>query len=131
MGDVLKSAPDSPRLTILKSFAEKRPQDPFPRYALAMELKTAGDLPGAWQVLQALIADHPGYVASYAPASSVLGELGQASAAREVLKKGIAAAGRQNEDHTRAHLETMLADLDPGSEGEGGATAKGEGKGEG
>jgi len=127
MGDVLKNAPDSPRLTILKSFAEKRPQDPFPRYALAMELKTAGDLPGAWQVLEALIADHPNYVASYAPASSVLGELGQTPVAREILKKGIAAAGRQDEDHTRAHLETILADLEAGHDEDGLDEGKGKG----
>jgi predicted Zn-dependent protease len=112
MGDVLTDSAENPRLAILRSFAEKRPQDPFPRYALAMEIKNAGDLPGALGTLEALIADHPDYVASYAPTASLMIELGRSDDAATVLRKGIAAAGRRNEDHTRAHLESMLVELD-------------------
>jgi predicted Zn-dependent protease len=114
MGDVLTSSVENPRLAILRSFAEKRPQDPFPRYALAMEIKNAGDLPGALRTLEALIADHPDYVASYAPAASLLVELGRAVDAGELLRKGIRVAEQRQEDHTRAHLESMLVDMDAG-----------------
>jgi Flp pilus assembly protein TadD len=112
MGDVLSGSEENPRLAILRSFAEKRPQDPFPRYALAMELKTAGDDLQAWRTLESLIADHPDYIASYAPAGAVLCTLGRADEARKVYGKGIAAADRRKDPHTRAHLESMLADLD-------------------
>jgi hypothetical protein len=64
VGDVLSGENGNPRLAILRSFAEKRPQDPFPRYALAMEHKTAGDALAAWETLASLIADHPDYVAA-------------------------------------------------------------------
>jgi Tfp pilus assembly protein PilF len=99
-------------LAILRSFAAKRPQDPFPRYALAMEHKTAGDHLLAWQTLTSLIADHPDYIAAYAPAAAALCALGRKSEAREVYGSGIAAAERRKDKHARAHLETMLAALE-------------------
>jgi predicted RNA polymerase sigma factor len=109
MGDVLSS---NPRLEMLRSFAEKRPQDPFPRYALAMELKSTGDTTAAWQVFEAMIADHPDYIASYAPAGEVLVELGRVGDARAVYDRGIAACTRKNDAHTRDHLETALSSLE-------------------
>jgi predicted Zn-dependent protease len=112
MGDVLIGALENPRLAILKSFAEKRPQDPFPRYALAMELKTAGDALGAWQVFEPLIAEHPDYVPAYAPAGEVLRELDRRQEAREICGKGIEAASRRSDVHARDHLEAVLALLD-------------------
>lgn len=112
MGDVLSESPENPRMAILRSFAEKRPQDPFPRYALAMELKTAGDTAGAWQLFEPLIAEHPDYLASYAPAAEVAIELGQRERAREIFGKGIDAAGRRNDGHARDHLEAALAELE-------------------
>jgi predicted Zn-dependent protease len=112
LGDVLSGTSENRRLAILRSFAEKRPQDPFPRYALAMELKAAGDALAAWQTLESLIAEHPDYIAAYAPAADVLCALGRAAEARAVYGKGIAAADRRRDAHTRAHLESMLAALD-------------------
>jgi tetratricopeptide (TPR) repeat protein len=96
---------------MLRSFAEKRPQDPFPRYALAMELKTSGDRDGAWRTFEALVAEHPDYIASYAPAGEVLVELGRVEEARSLYGKGIEACARKNDGHARDHLESALADL--------------------
>lgn len=112
MGDVLSDAAENPRVAMLRSFAEKRPQDPFPRYALAMELKNAGDATLAWETLASLIADHPDYVAAYAPAGALLCGLGRVDDAREVYGKGMAAAERRNDAHTRAHLESLQSELD-------------------
>ena len=112
MGDVLTSESSSPRLAILRSFAEKRPQDPFPRYALAMELKTRGDGEGASRVLDALIAEHPDYVPAYAPAGEVLLQLGRRDEARRLYAKGMDAAGRRDDVHAREHLQALLAQVD-------------------
>ena len=93
---------------MLRSFAEKRPEDPFPHYALAMELKTSGDREGAWREFEALIAKHRDYVASYAPAGEVLVGLDRLVEARELYGKGIEACTRLNDSHTRDHLESAL-----------------------
>jgi len=93
---------------MLRSFAEKRPQDPFPRYALAMELKTSGDSEGAWREFESLIAEHPDYIASYAPAGEMLTGLGRLAEARALYGKGIEVCMRRNDGHTRDHLEAAL-----------------------
>jgi hypothetical protein len=96
---------------MLQAFVEKRPQDPFPRYALAMELKTSGDGEGAWQTFATLIAQHPDYVAAYAPAGEVLIGLDRSDEARLVYGKGIEVCARLGDAHARDHLESALAAL--------------------
>jgi tetratricopeptide (TPR) repeat protein len=93
---------------MLRSFADKRPQDPFPRYALGMELKTSGDGEGAWGIFESLIAEHADYIASYAPAGEILVGLGRLAEARELYGKGIEICARQSDAHTRDHLEAAL-----------------------
>lgn len=118
MGDVLSAADDNadnaddnPRVKILRSFIAQRPQDPFPRYGLAMELKGGGDLAAAWSAFEALIAEHPDYIASYSPAAEVLVAMGRIDDARAVCGKGIEACARKNDGHMRANLEDALAAL--------------------
>jgi predicted RNA polymerase sigma factor len=74
-----------------------------------MELKSAGDAQGAWAVFEALMAEHPDYVASYSPAGDVLVALGRADDARTVYRKGIEACARRGEAHLRANLEEAMA----------------------
>jgi tetratricopeptide (TPR) repeat protein len=97
---------------MLRSFAEQRPQDPFPQYALALELKGAGLGEDACKVLQALIAQHPDYIASYAPAGELLAQLGRLDEARSVYGQGIQACARGGDAHTRGNLEAALDALD-------------------
>jgi len=97
---------------MLRSFAEKRPQDPFPRYALGVELKAAGDAAGARQAFASLVADHPDYIATYGPAAEVLVELGRVDEARAMLGRGIEACTRRNDVHAREHLESVLAEIE-------------------
>ena len=77
-----------------------------------MEYQTAGDAAAAWQVFEPLIADHPDYIASYAPAGEALLMLGRRDDARLVYARGLEAADRRNEAHARDHLETLVAALD-------------------
>jgi tetratricopeptide (TPR) repeat protein len=97
---------------MLRSFADKRPDDPFPRYGLAMELKSTGDGEGAWQVFASLIAAHPTYIAAYAPAAEVLVALGRTDEARSLYGRGIEACGKVGDAHAREHLASAMAGLD-------------------
>ena len=115
MGDVLseeETDSQNPRLKALRAFAAQRPDDPFPRYALAMELKATGDLAGACEVFGTLIAERPDYIASYAPAGEVLVALGRAADARAIYVKGIEACARKNDAHMQGNLKDALAMLD-------------------
>jgi hypothetical protein len=97
---------------VLRGFVAQRPRDPFPRYGLAMELKASGDLAEAWTAFEALIAEHPDYIASYSPAGEVLVALGRTADARAVYGKGIEACTRKNDAHMRDNLEDALGALE-------------------
>ena len=44
------------RIATFQSFIARAPGDPFPRYGLAMEYKTRGDLAAAWTAFSELLA---------------------------------------------------------------------------
>jgi hypothetical protein len=99
------------RITTFKTFIAKSPADPFPRYGLAMELKTQGDLAGAWAAFDELIQAFPDYVASYLMAGGTLVGLGRKTEAAALYERGIAIAGQRGDSHARGELATALAEI--------------------
>lgn len=95
------------RLATFRAFIARSPNDPFPRYGLAMEHKTRGDLADARAAFDELIEKFPTYVASYLHAAAVCASLGDRDASIDLLKRGIAAAA--NDPHARKELEAALA----------------------
>jgi hypothetical protein len=77
-----------------------------------MEMKSAGQPQEAWTLFEALIAEHPDYVASYSPAGDVLLALGRSEDARTVYRKGIEVCARHGDAHIQANLEDALAGVD-------------------
>ncbi len=99
------------RIARLRAFMVARPQDPFPRYALALEHRNAGDHAQAWAELQRLLADHPDYTAGYLHAGHALVALGRRDEAARVWQDGVAACVRRGDQHARGELESALATL--------------------
>jgi tetratricopeptide (TPR) repeat protein len=96
------------RIAQLRKFIEGSPDDPFPRYALALELKGQGDSASAAQELEALLGRSPGYLAAYLQLGMLLQALGNGSRAREVLEKGQDLARRTGDSHTLSELTSAL-----------------------
>lgn len=90
--------------------AQARPDDPFPRYGLAMELAKRED-PEAVEVFDALLADHPGYVPSYLMFGNLLVQRGERARAAEVLDRGIEAAQAAGDEHALGELSAARAEL--------------------
>lgn len=101
------------RIATFQTFIAKSPKDPFPRYGLAMEHKTRGELDLAWAAFQELLSGFPDYVPTYLMAGGTLAALGRASEALDVYRRGIAAA--KNDSHSRGELESALAELSAGA----------------
>src|SRR5262245_29416730 len=99
------------RVQLLRSFIAQRPDDPFPRYGLAMEHRNAGQLELAWAEFEALLVAHPDYVPAYLHAGSTLVALGRTAEARELYRRGLEAASRRGDGHARGELESALAAL--------------------
>lgn len=82
------------RLKILLSYVEQEPEDPFNRYALAMEyLKNDADK--ALVHLQMLHKEHPDYLALYYQLGSLYLEKEAYDNAIKVLEEGLLLAQKQ------------------------------------
>jgi Tfp pilus assembly protein PilF len=101
------------RIATFKSFIERAPADPFPRYGLAMEHRTRGDLAEAWAAFSDLLEHFPDYVPTYLMAGGTLAALGRKDEATSVYRKGIEVAGRKGDSHARGELESALNELEP------------------
>lgn len=101
------------RIATFRSFIARTPTDPFPRYGLAMELKTRGDLAEAWAAFSELVDQFPDYVPTYLMAGGTLVALGRKDEAADVYRKGIEVATRRGDQHARRELESALAEIQP------------------
>ncbi len=103
--------PSMDRIATFKTFIERTPTDPFPRYGLAMEHKTRGELAEAWTVFSDLMTEFPNYVATYLMAGGTLVALDRRPDAVAVYQRGIEAATRSGDAHARRELESALAEI--------------------
>lgn len=101
------------RIATFKTFIERTPADPFPRYGLAMEHKGRGELDAAWAVFEELVAKFPDYVPTYLMAGGTLAALGRRTEAAALYARGVEVATRGGDSHARGELESALAELAP------------------
>jgi tetratricopeptide (TPR) repeat protein len=97
------------RITTFQTFISRAPDDPFPRYGLAMELRTRGQVDAAITEFTTLMDRFPDYVPTYLMAGNTLAEAGRAEEAKAVYRRGIAAAERKGDRHALGELEGALA----------------------
>lgn len=105
------------RIEQLFTFLREDPQDPFPRYALALEYLKMNHLDEAEQQLAELMEKQPDYLATYFQLGKVLELKKNPKAAVGVYRKGIQVALQQNNRHTLGELQGALLNLeDPDEE---------------
>jgi Flp pilus assembly protein TadD len=100
------------RLSVLRQFVAKSPDDPFPRYGLAMELVGRGQLADACQAFQELVDRMPDYVATYLMYGNALASLGDRARAAETYRQGAEVAARRGDGHARSENLAALAALE-------------------
>lgn len=98
------------RVATFRKFIEQKPADPFPRYGLAMELKSRGDLAASAAAFDELLAGFPDYVPAYLMAAGVYGDVGRKDDALATLRRGIEVAEQKGDGHAKKELEAALAD---------------------
>ena len=97
------------RVATFRSLIAKSPGDPFPRYGLAMELRSRGELEASASAFDELIAEFPDYVPSYLMAGGVAQQLGRADSARDLYGRGVEVATTRGDTHARGELMSALA----------------------
>ena len=99
------------RIEQLRKFIEQGPDQPFPRYALAMEFKGKGDAQAAVSELQELVKRAPDYLAAYLQLGMLLQTCSRAAEAREAFAKGQDLARKKGDTHTLSELTQALESL--------------------
>lgn len=95
----------------LRTFIEAQPDEPFPRYALALELKAQGDAQAAAAQLEELLRRKPDYLAAYLQLGMLLQVLEKKQEAAAALRKGQDVARAQGNQHTFSELTAALEQL--------------------
>ena len=95
---------------MLQQLVAKSPDDPFPRYGLAMELKKLGRTTEACAAFAELVERQPGYVATYLMYGNLLRELGELAQAAAIYERGAGAARAAGDHHALSELEAARAE---------------------
>jgi thioredoxin-like negative regulator of GroEL len=95
----------------IEAMLAKDPGDTFLRYSLAMELDKEGDHEASLAKFAELTRDDPPYVPAFFMAGQQLVRLGRIEEAREILRRGIEAATRQDDSHAAREMSEFLESL--------------------
>jgi tetratricopeptide (TPR) repeat protein len=98
----------SNRLEQLVAMMQKNPRDPFVLYGIAMEHKKAGDSATAIDYFEKTLTVDPGYCYAYYQKGQVQESGGQADAAREAYRAGVAAAQAKGDGHAAGEIAAAL-----------------------
>ena len=96
----------------LQALLVDEPNDGELRYFLAMEHVSEGNSEEAVSCFRELFAVAPTYVPAYLQAGQALVRLNRPAEAVEVLRRGIAVARQQGNQHAQGEMEGLLASLE-------------------
>ena len=99
------------RLEMLKQLVDEHPSEPMPRYGLAVELASQGQVEEALQQFAKLLEQHPNYTAGYQMSAQTLLRAGRNDEARQLLHDGIASARREGNAKAESEMQGMLDEL--------------------
>ena len=99
------------RIAQLEKVLAARPDEPFARYALALEHRSRGDLATAASALQELVKRTANYVPAYLMLGQVLQQQDRLEEARAALAAGQSQARDKGDSHALSELTSALVAL--------------------
>ena len=99
------------RIKLLEKYIQEDPSDPFPRYALSLELAHQ-DQNKAIDLLLKLIKDIPPYVPSYYQAAVLLLEQNRLEETKIVVEQGIKMAREMKDNKAAAELKQLQDEIE-------------------
>jgi tetratricopeptide (TPR) repeat protein len=102
----------TPRIDALRSFLEQDPHDSFSRYALALELRSTGELDSAIETLEQLRRIDPSYVPLYYQLGAMYRHAGRPGDARTAYVDGLRESREARDAHTAMELQEALDELE-------------------
>ncbi|WP_420318721.1 tetratricopeptide repeat protein [Ekhidna sp.] len=102
---------NSDRITLLKKYMDEEPDNPFNKYALAMEYYDKNPSESL-TLLKSLLSDHPYYLPTYFKAAHLFWEAENWDKADEVFQKGIKLAEDQNDQKALQELKAAYLNFE-------------------
>ena len=99
------------RIKQIRSLLDRNPDDTFPHYALAMELKSQGCLEAALESLDRCLSLDPKYGYAWYHKAAILKDAGRTDEAREVLHRGLEVASKDGQDQAANEIRDLLETL--------------------
>ena len=99
------------RRQMLEEFVDKKTDDAFSRYGLALECMNIGDSAAAEHHFHVLLEHNASYIPGYQMYGQLLASARRIEEARKVLTAGIAAATKAGNQHARSEMEALLNEL--------------------
>ena len=96
------------RLEKIREMLQHEPDDVFLRYALAMELDSAGRGDESLALYAELMRGAPPHVPSFFRTAQILARQGKTARVIETLQQGIRQAQAQGDPHTAMEMSQML-----------------------
>ena len=106
------SAMANERMEQLRAILTEQPQNTFARYALAMELMSAGDTDAALAEFLAVLKVDANYVNAYLMGAQALQQAGRTAEALEWLREGIPCAKGAGNRHAESEMQSLLDELE-------------------
>lgn len=101
---------NSLRIEQLEQFKKEDPNDPFPKYALALEYLQS-DPEKSKSYFDDLLMNHSDYIGTYYHAAALYSKLGNREKAEEIYQKGISIARTSNEAHALKELQNAYTNF--------------------
>jgi len=102
----------SDRLAAARSYVEKKPDDRFGLYALAMELRKTKAWEECFRTFDTLIAKHPAHGAGWYHYAMARRESGDRDGCLGMLRRGLDATRAAGDTHTAAEIEAAIDEMD-------------------
>ena len=99
------------RIALLKQFIQEEPENPFNRYALAMEYYDADPMESL-KMLRSLLANNPEYLPTYFKAAHLMWEEELWEEAEETFLKGVRLAEEQGDQKALSELKSAYQNFE-------------------
>lgn len=99
------------RISKLKEFLQKQPNDSFLQHALALEWVKIGDDTQAEVLFRNILEKDAGYIGSYYHLGKLLERTGKTDDAIAIYEKGMAEAKAAKDNHAYNELQAAYEDL--------------------
>lgn len=99
---------DGSRIKKLAAFIKKNPEDPFAKFALALELLKRNEVEKALMFFESVYHQNPDYVGVYYHLGKLYERFGRLADAEEIYTEGVSLSEKKGDLHSKSELQEAL-----------------------